>query len=78
MNEKAHQPAGDLSARVTAMEEIAMHQDRVIQQLHEVLLQQDRRLASVEASLARLTGQLRTFYESLDEPPPPDEKPPHY
>ena len=68
-----------LTARLTELEEILTHQERTMQQFNEVVLQQDRRLAKVEARLAQIVGRVEVLCESLDtDQPPEDERPPHY
>lgn len=68
-----------LADRVTELEELSTHQERMLQQLSEVLLQQERRLAETETTLTRLAEKVGSFSNSADTArPPEDERPPHY
>ena len=68
-----------LTARLAEVEGIVTHQERTIQQLNEVLLQHERRLAKAEARLPQIVGRVEVLCESLDrDRPPKDERPPHY
>lgn len=67
-----------LEKRITQLEELVMHQDRLIQDLNHAVRELHDELAKrsrlVEAKVDRLEGQL----EQLNEPFDPNEKPPHY
>ena len=82
MNDMGETPQTNLEAlatRVTELEELSTHQERTIQQLDEVILQQERRLAETEAALKRLAEKVEIFSHSADTTrPPEDERPPHY
>jgi len=75
-------PQGNLEAlatRVTELEGLSTHQERMLQQLDEVILQQERRLAETEAALKRLAEKVEIFSNSADTTQSPeDERPPHY
>lgn len=67
-----------LRDRVIQIEELLSHQEHLIQQLNEVVLQlrrdQDRLRAQFQERIDRLEGQL----DSQSSPYDPNEKPPHY
>ncbi len=68
-----------LAARVTELEGLFTHQQRMVHELHDVVLSQDRRLSAAEATLSRLTGELSTLVDSITpRQSPEDERPPHY
>ncbi|MEE8452730.1 MAG: SlyX family protein [Thermoguttaceae bacterium] len=68
-----------LATRVTELEELSTHQERTLQQLDQVILQQDRRLAEAEATLTRLADKVEVLSHSADtNRSPEDEQPPHY
>ncbi|HYW81482.1 MAG TPA: SlyX family protein [Thermoguttaceae bacterium] len=68
-----------LARRVTELEELSTHQERTVQQLNEVILQQERRLTETEAALKRVAEKVDTFSTSGDTPRSlEDERPPHY
>ncbi len=75
-------PPGDdrLSARVTALEELLTHFERVVGDLHEVVLAQQGRVDELETRLARVAAGMDSLTESLPTPPPDPEadRPPHY
>jgi len=79
MSETYQEDLEALAARVTELEELSTHQERTVQQLNEVILQQERRLAETEAALKRLAEKFETLSTSADTPRSlEDERPPHY
>ncbi|MCC6491454.1 MAG: SlyX family protein [Pirellulales bacterium] len=68
--------ASDISARLTALEERLSFQQRVVDQLHEVLLEQGRRIEALQREAARQRAAVQRL--SAAEGDLPHEKPPHY
>ena len=68
-----------LANRVTELEQLSAHQERMVQELNEVLVQQARRLTETEAALMRLAAKVESSSSSADTTRlPEDERPPHY
>ncbi|MGE0607889.1 MAG: SlyX family protein [Pirellulales bacterium] len=71
---------GRLAERITALEELLTHVERVVGDLNQVLLSQQRRVEELEAQLQKLSAGVDSLTESLPTPPPDPEadRPPHY
>jgi uncharacterized coiled-coil protein SlyX len=68
-----------LETRIIELENLFTHQQKTIQDLHEVILGQQRRLDKFEIHAAHLTTRTESLLASIDTPRrPEDEKPPHY
>jgi SlyX protein len=65
-----------LEARVEALETLAAHQERTIEELNDVIAAQWKEIESLKRQLARLDDQLRDVESGL--PAPPNQRPPHY
>jgi uncharacterized coiled-coil protein SlyX len=63
--------------RLHAMEERITFQQKAIDDMHEVVLRQQRQLEAVERELVRLTAAMGRLSE-LSQGDLPHEKPPHY
>lgn len=72
-------PSSDLQAlerRVQALEERLSFQQHAYDQLHEVMLAQQRELDALRREWQRCTARLTALADA--EPDLPHEKPPHY
>lgn len=66
----------DIEARVEALEILTAHQDRTIEELHEVISEQRKQLETLKRQLGRLDDQLREVEAGM--PAAPIQRPPHY
>ncbi len=66
----------DIEARVEALEILTAHQDRTIEELHEVISEQWKQLETLKRQLGRLDDQLREVEAGM--PAAPIQRPPHY
>lgn len=66
----------DIEARVEALEILTAHQDRTIEELHEVISEQWKQLEALKRQLGRLDDQLREVEAGM--PAAPIQRPPHY
>lgn len=69
-----HTGPDDLEERFIALETRIAYQDKLLLELHEVLLERGRQVDQLEARLLALNKQL----EAGAEPHVPNEPPPHY
>ena len=70
---------GRLAARLTELEELLTHQQRTIQDLNDVAVQQNKRLTGLETRLEQMARQVASLVDSItDEDTPEEEPPPHY
>lgn len=68
-----------LTDRVTTLEELFLHLQRTLQDLSDVLLEQQKRLAQLEQRAVALTSTIAQWEASAAEPRRlEDDKPPHY
>jgi uncharacterized coiled-coil protein SlyX len=69
-----------LTARVTALEELLSHSQHTIEELSQEMFAQTRRFEGVLQELSRLMHKLNLLSEALPSAPrdPVAEKPPHY
>lgn len=65
-------------ARLQALEERLSFQQRVLDELNEAVLNQDRRLVQLDRELARLRTHVQRLAELSPGEDLPHEKPPHY
>lgn len=69
----------DLTARVTELETLFTHVQRLVNELNEVLIQQTQRLDRLESRQQQIARQVETHDDKLSESRDAlDEKPPHY
>jgi SlyX protein len=69
----------DLIARMIQLEELHMHEQRLVAELNGVLLRQQGQIDRLEERLRRLDEQWQQSLERLAEiRRPEEEKPPHY
>jgi len=65
--------------RLTELEIALSHQDRVVEDLSEILRHQANRLTRLETLVARLTERIAmTEGRLVDDAPPEDLPPPHW
>ena len=71
---------GELARRLSEVESLLMFLQRTLDDLNAVILEQQRRLESQEAEIARLRAVFSNLADTVPEAPrrPEDEKPPHY
>ncbi|MCA9122784.1 MAG: SlyX family protein [Planctomycetaceae bacterium] len=68
-----------LRLRVVQLEELFSHQEHLVHQLNEAVVDLRRELAVVDAKCREQEGRLRSLSESQEAfRDPLDEKPPHY
>lgn len=65
----------DLEKRLIDLETKISFQDKVIEDLHEVIYQQQQQLSQIEKSLESFKNQVKSGGENEIRP---NEKPPHY
>lgn len=67
-----------MNQRITRLEELFAHLERVVGDLNEVLVAQGRRLDALELELARCTRIADTLRAASETRSALDERPPHY
>lgn len=69
-----------LETRIIELEGLYTHQQKLIQDLNDVVIDQQRRLDQCESHAARLSARTESLLASLEETPRclEDDKPPHY
>jgi uncharacterized coiled-coil protein SlyX len=79
MNHPQDEPLTPLSARMTELEGVFTHLQRMVQELDQVVLAQQRRIEVLEAQVLRLAAGFVAL-SGPSEPPRTleDERPPHY
>ena len=70
--------APDNDERLHAMEERLTFQQRVIDELNEVVLHHEHRLEQLSREVARFAASLQRLADSSPGEDLPHEKPPHY
>ena len=68
----------ELQDDLIAVQESLMHQQRDMQQMHEVLLSQQTEIEELRKEVEQLRSDLQTQAGYEQPPDPVDEKPPHY
>ena len=63
--------------RFAELETQLAHQEEAIDQLNQVVYQQQKQIAALEAGAKHLMGRFHTLSEGLGDSPS-DEPPPHY
>ncbi|GAA4435027.1 MULTISPECIES: SlyX family protein [Bremerella] len=72
-------PEERLVERITTLEEKHAHLERVVADLNEVILDQQRRLERMEAYMSRTVERIDHLHAALDTPrSASEERPPHY
>ncbi len=61
-----------------ATQETLMHMQHDLEQMHQVLLSQQRQIEELKLSLNRVEQRLDQSQAADDMPAPLDERPPHY
>ncbi len=70
---------GRLAVRLTELEELFTHQQRTIQDLDDVAVQQNKRLTGLETRLEQAARQVASLVDSIaEEDTAEEEPPPHY
>ena len=64
--------------RLIEIETKVLHQEVLLEQLHQVLYQQQEKIDGLETKLMALIQKMRERKENGEELPLPHEKPPHY
>jgi uncharacterized coiled-coil protein SlyX len=79
---KCDEPAADqlaaLQQQFLTMQESLMHLQHDQQQMHEVLLAQQEEIGRLNASLAKVNGNMERLLSAEEMPTLEDDKPPHY
>lgn len=69
----------EMEQRLTRLEEMFVHLERTTEELNEVVVEQNRRIARLEMSVRKLHERQERLLASLESPrSAEDEKPPHY
>lgn len=73
-----HEPP-DWAARLTRLEELYLHQERLLRELDEVMRDVQQRLSLQEQRVRPLVSRLEDLAQGLSEQrSPEEERPPHY
>ncbi|MBA2114252.1 SlyX family protein [Bremerella alba] len=65
--------------RITTLEEKHVHQERILADLNEVILDQQKRITRLEALLTRADDRIERLSVAIEQPrSATDERPPHY
>lgn len=65
--------------RITTLEEKYAHLERIVADLNEVVIDQQKRIAKLELLLHRAGEQIDQLHAALDQPrSASEERPPHY
>ncbi len=64
--------------RLTELEIALSHQDRVVEELSEILRDHAERLARLETLVSRLADRIAIAESHLDDAPTEDRPPPHW
>lgn len=72
------EPAPNADTNVIATQELLTHMQHELQQMHDVILNQQKQIDELTRSLSRLEIRLDDAVSANDLPSPLDEKPPHY
>lgn len=73
-----HEPTA-LAARLTAVEELVTHLQRTVEDIHDVVLAQQKQIDACDSRLKRLERDVQTVSRSMPEDRDPEqERPPHY
>ena len=67
-----------LEQRLQKLEEVATHQEHLLQQLNDVVVQLRGEHELLQARFHRQLSRLETLIESQASPLDPNERPPHY
>ena len=71
-------PEQQLREELVAVQESLMHQQRDLQQMHEVLLSHENEIEELRKEVTQLRGELDTRLGEDRPSNPEHEKPPHY
>lgn len=75
----APEPPPDWAARLTRLEELYLHQERLLRTLDEVVRDVQQRLSLQEQRFRPLVARLDDLAQGLEEQrSPEEERPPHY
>lgn len=66
------------NADFVATQEILMHMQHDLEQMHAVLLSQQQQIEELKSGLMRVEQRLENTQPADDMPSPLDERPPHY
>jgi len=79
MNDAEPNRPEPLAARLTQLEELYTHFERMLEDLDGVVRQFERRLDTLEGTLKRLAGRVEGLSQLGEQPASlEDERPPHY
>jgi uncharacterized coiled-coil protein SlyX len=67
-----------IAARVVELETRLMHMERMLGDLDQVLLAQQKQISALEHKATAVEAQLDAMVNAPDQRKPEDEKPPHY
>jgi len=67
-----------MEERLIELEIRCTHQDRMLEELNEIVCRQEQALERLEREFAVLSEQLKQFQPSLNATIEEDEAPPHY
>jgi uncharacterized coiled-coil protein SlyX len=68
----------DMDNRITELEMQLMHQQRLVEELNELVYQQQQSIDGLVVELAQIKEQLQMSFSSLVREPEEESPPPHY
>lgn len=79
MSPEKPESIANLESRIVELEGLFTHQQKLIQDLNEVVIDQQRRLDQCESHAAQLSARTESVLASIETPHRlEDDKPPHY
>ena len=80
MAERMLDSEAKIEARVTELEMALAYQQRLCEQLNQIVCEHSKHMLAMTRTVADLQGRLKELREQRKEPPldPASEKPPHY
>ena len=70
--------ASNVGDSVVATQELLTHMQHELQQMHDVVLSQQKQIDELTRAIFRLEQRIDDAGGATDAPSPLDEKPPHY
>lgn len=64
--------------RIIALEVLSSYQEDLLKQLNSVVIEQQKHIEELEASIKKLSKRLEDIVELVGDEAAPQERPPHY